>query len=150
MAQNITFLGASYQDVPAVTLPKTGGGTARFTDTTPTTATDSDVASGKIYVKADGSLSTGTASGGGATLQAKTNIDPTTSSQTITADTGYDGLSSVQINAMPSGTEAPSPARFGYCPYSDIPARRPGESVRYCCADGHGKPIRLESCTCTV
>lgn len=37
-------------------------------------------------------------------LQAKTNIDPTTSSQTITADTGYDGLSSVQINAMPNGS----------------------------------------------
>lgn len=27
---NITLLGASYQDVPAVTLPKTGGGTATF------------------------------------------------------------------------------------------------------------------------
>ena len=38
------------------------------------------------------------------TLQAKTNISPTTSSQTITADNGYDGLSSVQINAMPSMT----------------------------------------------
>lgn len=34
--------------------------------------------------------------------QAKTNIDPSTSSQTITPDTGYDGLSSVQINAIPS------------------------------------------------
>ena len=38
-------------------------------------------------------------------LQSKTNISPTTSSQTIEADSGYDGLSSVQINAMPSGTE---------------------------------------------
>lgn len=36
------------------------------------------------------------------TLQAKTNIDPTTSSQTIEPDTGYDGLSSVQINAIPT------------------------------------------------
>ena len=43
------------------------------------------------------------------TLQAKTNISPTTSSQTITADNGYDGLSSVQINAMPSGS-ATTPA----------------------------------------
>lgn len=40
----------------------------------------------------------------GATLQAKTGISPTTSSQTIEPDDGYDGLSSVQINAMPSGS----------------------------------------------
>ena len=40
--------------------------------------------------------------GGTPTLQAKTNIAPTESSQTITADSGYDGLSSVQINAISS------------------------------------------------
>lgn len=34
MAQNITLLGASYSDVPAVQLPKTGGGTATFIDET--------------------------------------------------------------------------------------------------------------------
>lgn len=67
MAQNITWLGNSYTDVPAVNLPKTGGGTARFTDTTPTTAVESDVASGKIFIKADGSQGTGTGSGGGPT-----------------------------------------------------------------------------------
>lgn len=65
MAQNITLLGASYSSVPAVTLPKTGGGTALFTDVTPTTATASDVASGKIFFLADGSQETGTSSGGG-------------------------------------------------------------------------------------
>lgn len=32
MAQAITIWGASYTDVPAVTLPKTGGGTAKFID----------------------------------------------------------------------------------------------------------------------
>ena len=58
---------------------------------------------------------TGTYSGGGGTpnLQTKTNIDPTTSSQTITADTGYDGLDSVQINAMPSGTAGTPTATKG-------------------------------------
>lgn len=62
MAQNITIQGASYSDVPSVTLPKTGGGTAWFTDVTPTTAVESDVASGKVFFKGDGSQSTGTAS----------------------------------------------------------------------------------------
>lgn len=41
-------------------------------------------------------------------LQAKTNINPSTSSQTVTADQSYDGLSSVQINAMPSGSVSAS------------------------------------------
>jgi len=35
-------------------------------------------------------------------LQAKSNISPTESNQTITADNAYDGLSSVQINAISS------------------------------------------------
>lgn len=59
MAQNITLLGASYSDVPAVTLPKTGGGTATFVDeeeiivyytgtSTPSTSLGSD---GDIYLK---------------------------------------------------------------------------------------------------
>lgn len=66
MAQNITLLGASYSDVPAVQLPKTGGGTAQFDDTTIATnaATAADIASGKLaYV--NGVLLTGTGSGGG-------------------------------------------------------------------------------------
>lgn len=64
MAQNITLLGASYSDVPAVTLPKTGGGTAKFTDVTPTTASASDVAQGKTFFDSSGTQRTGSASGG--------------------------------------------------------------------------------------
>lgn len=59
MAQNITLMGASYSDVPAVDLPKTGGGTARFIDqdeivtyytgsATPSASLGSD---GDIYLK---------------------------------------------------------------------------------------------------
>ena len=65
MAQNITLVGASYSAVPSVNLPKTGGGTASFTDVTDTTATASDVASGKYFYTASGVRTQGTSSGGG-------------------------------------------------------------------------------------
>lgn len=82
MAQNITLLGASYSDVPAVELPITGGGTARFDDASVTTATASDVASGKVFLASDGTVTTGTSSGGSSswTKVAETSYQVSTSS----------------------------------------------------------------------
>ncbi len=92
MAQNISLWGATYSNVPAVDLPKPTSGTARFTDVTPTTATDSDVASGKIYFKSDGTQSTGTGSGGGGSdrlvLLQTTSLGALSTSSTSAADTG--------------------------------------------------------------
>ena len=65
MSQNITLMGASYSAVPSVNLPKTGGGTASFTDVTDTTASASDVASGKYFYTSAGVRTAGTSSGGG-------------------------------------------------------------------------------------
>lgn len=92
MAQNVTIMGASYSNVPAVTLPKTGGGTARFDDASVTTATASDVAQGKIFLASNGTITTGTASGGGGggglTLIQTTSIGTLSTSSTSAADTG--------------------------------------------------------------
>lgn len=103
MAQNITLLGASYTAVPAVTLPKTGGGTAKFSDASVTTAVESDVAEGKTFLLADGSIGMGTASGGGgsSTLITK-NI--TTNGTYNASDDNADGYSSVTVN-VPSSSQ---------------------------------------------
>lgn len=63
--KNISFMGAVYSDVPAVTFPDAGGGVARFDDASITTATASDVLQGKLFLSADGTITEGTNSGGG-------------------------------------------------------------------------------------
>ena len=100
-----------------------------FTGVTGIKATDSSDAT-KTYIRPEGtksitangtgidvaayaSVDVAVSGGSSPSLQAKTNISPTTSSQTITADNGYDGLSSVQINAMPSGTAGTPSATKG-------------------------------------
>ena len=64
-------------------------------------ATASDVAEGKTFTSTAGLKVTGTAKASAPTLQSKT-ATPSTSQQTITPDNGYDGLSSVTVEAMPT------------------------------------------------
>lgn len=90
MAQNITLLGASYSDVPAVTLPKTGGGTARFTDVTDSTAVASDVLSGKYFYKSDGSKIEGSIPS-----KAATTYTPGTVTQTLESGVYLSGAQTI-------------------------------------------------------
>ena len=90
MAQNITLMGATFQNCPAVLLPKQGGGTARFDDASVTTATAADVASGKVFLAANGTITTGTNSGGGGsglTLLATLSMGTISTSSTQAANT---------------------------------------------------------------
>lgn len=95
MAQNITLMGASYSAVPAVTLPKTGGGTASFTDVTDTTAAAADVAAGKYFYSKDGVKTLGTGSGGGGDITVEALS--VTQNGTYTAPTGT-AYSPVTVN----------------------------------------------------
>ena len=66
-------------------------------------ATAEDVLEGKTFTSTEGIKVTGTAKVSVPTLQAKT-ATPATSQQIITPDSGYDGLSSVTVESMPSGS----------------------------------------------
>ena len=104
MAQNITLMGANYSAVPGVQLPKTGGGTALFTDVTPTTASAADVAQGKVFFDAAGAQQIGTASGGGGsnwTLIGSTELTVnTTSTQAASAGTISCGSTAADKDAI--------------------------------------------------
>lgn len=115
-------MGAAYADVPAITVPKTGGGTARFDDASVTTAVESDVAAGKIFLLADGTIGTGSNEGGGSVtweLMADQDVTVVTSTPNyfvinnyttpFSADETYrvtwDGTEYIcQTKAIPEGT----------------------------------------------
>ena len=98
MAQNVSLWGATYSNVPAITVPKSPSGTATFTDVSDTTAGASDVASGKYFYASDGTKTQGTASGGGGGM----NVQVTTGYKSRTANSyGDTGLS---LTVAKSGT----------------------------------------------
>lgn len=66
MAQNVIINGVTYQNVPEVDIPKSGGGTAKFYDTASADATAANILSGKKAYGASGEV-TGSMANNGAT-----------------------------------------------------------------------------------
>lgn len=96
--RNISLLGATYSAVPQVQLPISGGGTATFTEITDTTASASDVASGKYFYSAAGVKTQGTASGGGGSSM---NVQ---TAQSTTRSTSTSGTNVISLTCSKTGT----------------------------------------------
>lgn len=73
MAQNVTIAGVSFENVPSVDIAKTGGGLARFVDSSDANAAASDIAKGKTaYV--NGIKLVGTLESGGKSVNVQQNV----------------------------------------------------------------------------
>ena len=73
MAQNVIINSVTYQNVPEVDIPKSGGGTAKFYDTAAADISAGDVLTGKTAFGSSGSVSGSMANNGatGGTISAK-------------------------------------------------------------------------------
>ena len=91
MAQNVIINGVTYSNVPEVDIPKSGGGTAKFYDTSGATAAAGDILTSKTAFGSSGSLSGSRANNGstGGTISTK--------SGTVSIPAGYTSGGSVSI-----------------------------------------------------
>ena len=90
MAQNVIINGVTYQNVPEVNIPKSGGGTAKFLDTDDATAMSNEILNAKTaYVG-------GVKITGSAPSKAAQTYTPTTSDQIISANQFLTGAQTIK------------------------------------------------------
>ena len=91
MAQNVIINSVTYQNVPEVDIPKSGGGTAKFYDTSAADISAGDVLTGKTAFGASGSV------GGSMANNGSTSGFISTKSGTVTIPAGYTTGGTVSI-----------------------------------------------------
>ena len=93
MAKNVVINGVTYQNVPEVDIPLSGGGTAKFMDTSDANAVSGDMLSGKTgYVN-------GQKVTGNIPSKAADTYTPGTSDQTIAANQYLSGAQTIEGDA---------------------------------------------------
>lgn len=93
MAQNVTINGVTYNSVPEVDIPKSGGGTAKFYDTAGADIESADVLTGKTGFGASGSISGSMPNNGG------TGGTISTKAGTVNIPAGYTSGGTVSISS---------------------------------------------------
>lgn len=102
MAQNVVINGVTYQSVPEVDIPKSGGGTAKFYDTAGATVTAADVLDGVVVYGPNGAI-TGSMPENGATSG---TISTKSGTVTIPAGNTTGGTVSILASAVTDLTSA--------------------------------------------
>ena len=91
MAQNVIINGVTYSNVPEVDIPKSGGGTAKFYDTSGADIASGDVLTGKTGFGSSGSVSGNMANNG------DTSGTIGTKAGTVTIPAGYTSGGTVSL-----------------------------------------------------
>lgn len=107
MAQNVIINGVTYQSVPEVNIPKSGGGTAKFYDTAGATAAAADILTGKSAYGSSGSVSGSMANNG------STSGTISTKAGTVTIPAGYTTGGTVSLAAAAIADLVPSSVLSG-------------------------------------
>ena len=93
MAQNVVINSVTYSNVPEVDIPKSGGGTAKFFDTSGADAAAGDILNGKIAYGASGSVTGNMANNG------STSGEISTKAGTVTIPAGYTSGGTVSLKS---------------------------------------------------
>ena len=93
MASNVIINGVTYASVPEVDIPKSGGGTAKFYDTSGADAAAADILSGKTAFGPTGSIS------GGMVNNGATGGSISTKAGSVAIPAGYTSGGSVTISS---------------------------------------------------